>query len=359
MDHTTTNKKIRRNIIMTLKIGVVGTGAIGREHIKRITKTLSGGKIVAVTDVNQDSAKQVVEQYNLDAIVYPDDKALVSDENVDAVFVTSWGPAHEQTVLAAIEAGKYVFCEKPLATSAEGSMRIVEAEMKHGKRLVQVGFMRRYDSGYIQLKEAIDNNFIGEPLMIHAAHRNPEVDENYTTEMAVVDTLVHEIDVLHWLVNDDYKTVQAVFPKRTKNALEHLQDPQIFIIETNSGIAITVEVFVNCKYGYDIQCEVVGEEGVVKLPEVQSISFRKNATLGTNILVDWKQRFIDAYDTELQDFMDSIKETGEPNGPTAWDGYIASGTADACVKAQESGEKESVTLSEKPDFYEKKLVTRV
>ncbi|GAA3333700.1 hypothetical protein GCM10020331_098770 [Ectobacillus funiculus] len=74
-------------------------------------------------------------------------------------------------------------------------MRIVEAEMKHGKRLVQVGFMRRYDSGYVQLKEAIDSNYIGEPLMIRCVHRNPEVGDNYTTDMEINDTLVHEIDV--------------------------------------------------------------------------------------------------------------------------------------------------------------------
>lgn len=336
---------------MTLKFGVIGTGAIGREHIKRITNTLAGGKIVAVTDVNQEAAKQAVAQFELDAIVYPDDKTLIADENVEAVLVTSWGPAHEQSVLAAIEAGKYVFCEKPLATTAEGCMRIVQAEIKHGKRLVQVGFMRRYDTGYVQLKEAIDNNFIGEPLMIHAAHRNPSVDARYTTDMAVVDTLIHEIDVLHWLVNDDYQSVQVVFPKKTRNALEHLRDPQVFIIETKGGVVIDVEVFVNCKYGYDIQCEVVGEEGIVKLPEPQCVSFRKDAILGTNILTDWKDRFIDAYDVELQDFMDSIKKTGQPNGPTSWDGYIAAVTADACVKAQQSGEKETVDLVEKPDFY--------
>lgn len=342
---------------MTLNIGVIGTGAIGREHIKRITNTLSGGKIVAVTDVNQESAKQAVEQYGLDAAVYPDDVSLVAANDVDAVFVTSWGPAHEASVLAAIAAGKYVFCEKPLATTAEGCMRIVEAEMKHGKRLVQVGFMRRYDSGYVQLKEAIDNKFIGEPLLIHCAHRNPEVNEMYTTDMAISDTLVHEIDVLHWLVDDDYKSVQVLFPRKSKYAHENLRDPQIVILETHSGIIINVEISVNCQYGYDIQCEVVGEDGIVKLPEFQSITYRKNATLGSNILVDWKQRFLDAYDAELQDFMDSIKTTGEPNGPTAWDGYIAQVTADACVKSQQSGGKEEVVLTDKPDFYKKGLET--
>ena len=343
---------------MTLNFGVIGTGAIGREHIKRITDKLSGGKIVAVTDVNEEAAKQVVKQYGLEALVYPDDQSLVNSENVDAVLVTSWGPAHEQNVLNAIEAGKYVFCEKPLATTAEGCRRIAEAEMKHGKRLVQVGFMRRYDRGYVQLKEAIDRNEIGEPLMVRCVHRNPEVDEKYTTEMAVVDTLIHEIDVLHWLISDDYKSVQVIYPKKASRAHANLKDPQLIIMETKSGIVIQAEVFVNCKYGYDIQCEVIGEDGVAYLPEPASIVTRKGAKRSTDILVDWKDRFMDAYDIEIQDFIDSIIKTGQPNGPTSWDGYIAAATADACVKAQASGQKESVDLEEKPAFYTGKITVQ-
>ncbi|GAA3333702.1 hypothetical protein GCM10020331_098780 [Ectobacillus funiculus] len=122
-----------------------------------------------------------------------------------------------------------------------------------------------------------------------------------------------------------------------------MQDPQLITLETNSGIIITAEVFVNCKYGYDIQCEVIGEEGVAYLPEFSGIATRKEAKFGTSILMDWKQRFIAAYDKELQDFMDSIKNTGEPNGPTSWDGYIAAVTADACVKSQQTGEKKSLS----------------
>ena len=340
---------------MTLRIGVIGTGAIGKEHIRRITNNLSGGKIVAVTDIEEASAKSAMEQFGLDAAIYPDDKTLIAEGDVDAVLVTSWGPEHEESVIAAIEAGKYVFCEKPLATTIEGCMRIVEAEMKHGKRLVQVGFMRRYDSGYLQLKEAIDNKFIGEPLLLHCAHRNPEVDTTYSTDMAITDTLIHEIDVLHWLVNDDYKSVQVIFPKKTRYAHEELRDPQFVILETKSGVVINVEISVNCKYGYDIQCEVVGEEGVAKLPEVPSITFRKNGGIGSNILMDWKERFMDAYDAELQDFIDAIRKTGEPNGPTAWDGYIAQVTAEACLKAQNSGKKEDVFFLEQPGFYKKNL----
>ncbi|MBC1898841.1 Gfo/Idh/MocA family oxidoreductase [Listeria booriae] len=337
---------------MNLRFGVIGTGAIGREHIKRISQTLAGAEVVAVTDVNQEAAKQVVTDFKLNANVYPDDKALIAAEEVDAILVSSWGPAHEASVLAGIEAGKYIFCEKPLATTAEGARRIVDAEIKHGKRLVQVGFMRRYDHGYVKLKEAIETGAIGEPLMIHAAHRNPTVPETYSTDMAITDTLIHEIDALHWLVNDDYASVQVIYPKKTKNALPHLRDPQLVIIETKGGISITVEIFVNCRYGYDIQCEVVGEEGIVKLPEFSNIVTRKSGKLSQDILMDWKDRFIDAYDIEIQDFIDSISKTGEPKGPTSWDGYIASVTAAACVKAQESGVTETIELDERPTFYE-------
>jgi myo-inositol 2-dehydrogenase/D-chiro-inositol 1-dehydrogenase len=129
-------------------------------------------------------------------------------------------------------------------------------------------------------------------------------------------------------------------------------------METKSGIVIQAEVFVNCKYGYDIQCEVIGEDGVAYLPEPASIVTRKGAKRSTDILVDWKDRFMDAYDIELQDFIDSIIKTGQPNGPTSWDGYIAAVTADACVKAQESGQKESVDLEEKPVFYTGKITVQ-
>ncbi|MBC1474757.1 Gfo/Idh/MocA family oxidoreductase [Listeria grandensis] len=337
---------------MNVRFGVIGTGAIGREHIKRISQTLAGAEVVAVTDVNQAAAQQAIENFNLDANVYPDDKALIAAKDVDAILVSSWGPAHEESVLAGIEAGKYIFCEKPLATTAEGARRIVDAEMKYGKRLVQVGFMRRYDHGYVKLKEAIDANEIGEPLMIRCAHRNPTVPETYSTDMAITDTLIHEIDVLHWLVDDDYASVQVMYPRKTKHALSHLRDPQIVMIETKGGISITAEIFVNCQYGYDIQCEVIGEEGIVKLPEFSNIVTRKSGKLSQDILMDWKDRFLDAYDAEIQDFIDSIRKNGAPQGPTSWDGYVASVTAAACVKAQESGVTEPIELDERPAFYE-------
>ena len=337
---------------MTLKLGVIGTGAIGQEHIRRCSKVLQGAKVVAVSDLNVDGAKGVVSRLGLEAEVYANGHDVIRSQDVDALLVTSWDPTHEEFTLAAIAAGKPVFCEKPLAMSAEGCRRIVDAEIAYGKRLVQVGFMRPYDSGYRALKKVIVNGEIGEPLMLHCAHRNPTVPENYTTDMAITNTLIHELDVLRWLTDDDYKTVQVVFPRSTQKTHARLRDPQIVLFETQKGTRIDVEIFVNCAYGYDIQCEVVGETGIAKLPEPASVQLRKDAKLSTTILTDWKDRFIDAYDVELQAFINDVT-AGQLQGPSAWDGFAASVAADACLKAQESGAIEAVELPARPAFYTK------
>lgn len=336
---------------MALKCGLVGTGAIGRDHLRRLSSTITGVEVTGVVDIVDGLAGSVVKDLNLAVEVYPSDRELIHS-GVDAVFITSSSTAHAETAIRAIEAGKYVFCEKPLATTAEDCLRIIEAEKQYNRRLLQVGFMRRYDKGYVELKEIIDNQVIGKPLTIHCRHFNQSVVENYSTSMLITETLIHEIDVLHWLVNDDYNTVQVLFPtKSSKASSEHIRDPQVAVLTTQSGVVITAEIFVNCQYGYDIHCEVVGEEGMASLPEVPSVRLRKNAASSTSLLVDWKQRFIDAYDVELQHFVDAVIQKGRPEGPSAWDGYIAAITADALVRSQTTGKAEPVVLADKPSFY--------
>lgn len=335
---------------MTLKIGVIGTGMIGRDHTRRIQQVLAGAKVVALSDYSIDAAKAVQADLAPDATVYETGQELIAANTVDAVLVCSTGSTHEEYVLAAIEAGKPVFCEKPLATTAEGAKRIVDAELAAGKRLVQVGFMRRYDSGYVALKDAVENN-TGAPIMVHAAHRNPTVPEHYVTPMAIHDTLVHEIDVFRWLLDDDYVSARVTFPRSCAATHAKLRDPQIVTLTTAKGVVINTEVYVNCKYGYDIQCQVVGEDGVAYLPEPQAITMRLGAKLQNDILTDWKDRFVASYDVELQDFIKAAGE-GTATGPSSWDGYMAAVTCDACVEAQEA-EGTAITISnpERPALY--------
>jgi myo-inositol 2-dehydrogenase/D-chiro-inositol 1-dehydrogenase len=321
---------------------------IGQDHIRRLTDVVPGASVVAVADVDAARAKEVASAVDARALATGYD--VINDPLVDAAVVTSWGPTHAEYVLATIEAGKYVFCEKPLATTAEDCLRIVAAEQAAGRRLVQVGFMRRYDAGYRAMKRVIEGGEIGLPLVMHCAHRNPTVPESYHTEMATHDTAIHEIDIIRWLLVDEIVSAQVLTPRRTSMRFEHLQDPQIMLFETAGGVRIDLEVFVNCQYGYDIQCETVGETGTVRLPDPADVVLRSAGQLRTGVLQDWKHRFAAAFDLEFVEWVESMLD-GALSGPSAWDGYAAAAIGDATVQALHSGRTVLTGVRDRPDLY--------
>ena len=331
-----------------LKVGVIGTGMIGKDHIRRMTQVLAGVQVTAVTDVDAAAAQAVGA--SVGATVHASGEELIADPQVDAVVVCSWGPTHEQYVLASIAAGKPVFCEKPLATTADACLRIVEAEVAYGSRLVQVGYMRRYDVAYRALKAALDSGAIGEPLMMHCAHRNASVPGFYKEDMAITDTAVHEIDMVRWMFGTEITAARVLVPRKSGNGGE-LQDPLFLILEMANGVLVDVEISVNVRYGYDIRGEILGENGTAALGSLSPVSVRVNGQLSTPVPADWRERFILAYDVEFQEWIDSIAGGGMPVGPSAWDGYAAAVVSDAGVAALRSGERTVVTLVEQPKLY--------
>lgn len=333
---------------MEIRIGVLGTGAIGEDHIRRIAEKITGAKVVALHDINEKRAKIIAAKYNIS--YYKTGEEVIWSPNVDAVVVASWDPTHAGYILECIRAKKYVLCEKPLATSAKECLEIVNAEIKGGKRFIQVGFMRRYDKGYRKLKDVIESGKIGKPLLVHCCHRNRIPGPQHTTDMTIKNSGIHEIDVLRWLLGEDYMSGQVFMGKQNKNAVGDLEDPQVMLLRTKSGVLIDVEINMNSHYGYDIQCEVVGEKGVIRLSDLNTISIKSSGTNSHEIDSDWSQRFVEAYDEEFQQWVDSLKRSG-PIGASAWDGYVACVTADTLIESREQETKKSIIIEKQPEFY--------
>ena len=333
-----------------LRIGLVGTGGIGRTHIDRVNTKLQGGKVVACADPAGAFGLKIAEQFGIKGYENPSD--MIADPEIDAIMVTTADAYHKQYVLESIKAGKYVFCEKPLAAKADECKEIVEAELAAGKKFVQVGFMRRYDTGYLQLKAAVDSGKYGEALLLHCAHRNPSVPADWDNSMAVENSMVHEIDVLRWLLGEDYATAEVVYGKSTNNGPKDLHDPQIMILTTKSGVRIDVESFVNNHNDYDIKCEIVCDGAVLNMPQPNYISVNAAATTARAMYTDCFQRFADAYNTEIQTWIDASKK-GYVDGPDAWDGYCCQVAAAAASKARETQTVVDVVYDEMPELYKK------
>ena len=337
---------------MNVRVGVIGVGMIGQDHIRRITQVLTGGSVTAVNDVDAARAGQVAAGLP-GATTHDTAQDLIADPNVDAVLVASWGPAHEEQVVAALAVGKPVFCEKPLAPSSDACLRIMDAEMAAGRRLVQVGFMRRYDAGYRAMKATLDDGGIGAPLLMHCAHRNPSVPPyGFTTDMIISDSAVHEIDVVRWLFGEEIAAASVLRPRRSGRAAADMQDPLVLLLEMASGVLVDDELFLNAQYGYDVRGEIVGETGTVALADVSEVTVRTANRHGGRVPVDWRDRFIRAYDAELQDWLNALA-AGTSAGPSSWDGYAAAAVTDAALEALRTGQRTAVSMAERPEFYAK------
>ena len=308
---------------MTVRIGLIGAGGMGRAHLARIAGVLSGGEIVAVADINHEAAVSAAEPYGAKA--YDSADELIDDPNVDAVLIATFGKVHAPDVIKAIEAGK---------------------------KLVTVGFMRRFDAAYNEMKKVLDDGDNGQALLVHNRHRNPTVPESYTSRMAIDDTAIHEIDTMRWLLGEEIVKVRVERPKSTTHRFDHLIDPVVVVMYTESGVRIDDEVNVNLQYAYSIECELVLETAAVRLGDQERIHIRdihgdRNAMCQSHI-----DRFEAAFNREVQEWINAVARD-EHTGSTSWDGYAATSVVDAAVVSleDESSPMVDVTLIAKPAFY--------
>ena len=329
-------------------VGVIGVGVMGAEHARLLHEEVSGGDVAGVFDVDRERASSVAAR--TDARTFDDPMSMINHDTVDAVLVASSDTTHERFVTACIEAGKPVLCEKPLAPDAAGCARIMAHEDRVGRRLVRVGFMRRYDPGYAQLRAAVREDQVGPALLLHCRHRNASARPGQPSELLISGSAVHEFDAARWLLDEEMRTV-TVHRSRASARAGGTRDPLFIVVESVSGVLVDIEVFVNAAYGYEVSCELVGETGTVVLDAPPPTQRRSVGAVGRSLPADWRPRFAEAYRRELQQWVADLATGETDRGPSAWDGYAATEIAAAAIRSLNSGGPQPVTLTAKALVY--------
>jgi myo-inositol 2-dehydrogenase / D-chiro-inositol 1-dehydrogenase len=339
----------KRAGIEQISVGVVGTGGMGSMHAENLHSRVAGARLAAVADLDAVRAEKLAERFG-SAAVFQDAVELIRDDSVEAVVIASPDPTHAPLALECLRKEKPVLCEKPLADSADAALRVVEAEVELGKKLVQVGFMRRYDPQHVAVKEAVASGAVGEPVLFKGWHRNAGIEPGITSEWVVINATIHDLDSTRWFLGQEIEEVYVRGVNTEPELGEDVWDLQLIQLSTTGGRMGTIETYVVSGYGYEVGVELVGEQGTVHTAPPAGAVVRRDRAASQRVENDWLERFHTAYVIEMQQWVESLGN-GRPTGPDAWDGYASLVAADACIASLRSGSPQRVAKLDPPALY--------
>lgn len=334
----------------SIRVGVVGAGQMGTDHVKRLETRISGAHVAAIVEPDPhrgDAARSLTSA----AVLFTSIDEVLSTDAVDALLVATPGQFHEPVLLPALEAGLPVLCEKPLTPDSGSALRVLDAEQRLSRPHVQLGFMRRFDPEYCVLREHIACRASGELLMLRGVHRNPSVPDSYRQEMLVTDSLVHELDVIPWLAGSEIVSIEIRYPRRNSLSPTHLREPILALIELADGVLVDIEMNVSAQFGYQVATEAVFEKGIARIGQPSGLQSWNDGRFSVAEHVDFTTRFAAAYDSELQSWIDAVHDGSLVDGPNAWDGYRVALASEAGVAALSTPGAVKVGFPERPAFY--------
>jgi myo-inositol 2-dehydrogenase/D-chiro-inositol 1-dehydrogenase len=320
---------------------------MGADHARTLVSQVPGTVLQVVCDTNAALAAKLGEETGARDSA-SDPVAAIRRPDVDAVLIASPDATHASLTLAAIDVGKPVLCEKPLAPTSAECLAVVTAEERAGRRLVQVGFMRRFDPAYAEMKKLLKSGKLGRPLMFHCFHRNVSAPAFFDAGMAITNSAPHEFDIARWLLDTEFAAISVFRPEAVNP--DTPGSPVFMVVNTRTGELVTIEVNNNAAYGYDVRGELVGEKGSVSLRSAAACAIDAGLAESRPYPSDWRPRFADAYRLELQAWIGSIR-TAKPAGASAWDGYAATAIAEAGVASLTEKRAIPIDLPEPPSIY--------
>jgi myo-inositol 2-dehydrogenase/D-chiro-inositol 1-dehydrogenase len=334
---------------MTLNVGAIGAGRIGKMHIDYLVNRVPDANVVTVADVFEDAAKETAAAMGIPKATnnYQD---ILSDSSIDAVVIFSSTDTHAQIITEAAQAGKHIFCEKPIDHDLGKIDRALAAVDAAGVKFM-IGFQRRFDPNFARAKQAILNGEIGDLHMFHIISRDPgppPIEYIKVSGGIFFDMTIHDFDMSRFLTGDEVEEVYARADVKVDPAIGKAGDWDTakVLLTFKNGVIGSIENSRKATYGYDQRVEVFGSGGALNVGN----NTASNVTISDGSSVHHEkplhffiERYEAAYESELRAFTDIVLND-KPSPVTGKDGRAPVVIAMAATKSAK--ENRPVKLSE-------------
>lgn len=314
-----------------INVGIIGTGVMGAGHARFIRDHIPEAKVVGLSDVDLTKVEKLSQELKTVLISTSNPEELMNDSRVDAVIIASPDPLHVAHLNLAIASKKPILCEKPIATTLEDARdiasRIRAYEGQVGKKMINFGFMRRFDPCYQEVRRLIATGDYGAPTFFRTVTRNVS-STGATSTGLFTNIAIHDFDIYRWLFKDEWESITSFYPKRSSLSPEGLNDPLIIIGKLKSGVTMVGDIVAFNNYGFDCRVEIVCEKGSIQIGTHGDVYTQVNgvggAPKGGKMAENWMTRFEPSYIEELKAWVKEISSgVINPDLATVEDALIA------------------------------------
>jgi len=324
-----------------IRTGLIGAGRIGRRHAMTLAAQIPQAELAVICDAIPEAAQKLAAEVRLDRWT-TDVDAVIADPEIQAIVIASSTESHAPLITKAAEAGKDIFCEKPVALDLETTDAALDAVERAGVKL-QIGFQRRFDKGFRAAREKIARGELGRIEMIRDTMRDPEpASREYIATCGGLyrDMVIHNFDNVRWLMGSEVTEVYAVGTVLVDPMFAEFDDidTSIVVLRFENGALAEIDNSRRSGFGYDCRTEVFGSQGALFIGysrDTPILHLTKEGIKSDHVY--WfLERFDQAYVDELRDFVACLVEDREPS-VTGNDGRAAMALAYACEASRREG----------------------
>lgn len=336
-------------------LGLIGAGRAGMIHARNYRASVPHAYLAAVADPCEENVQAAQKELEIEK-GYADYRKLLEDEEIDAVIIVTPTKYHCEIAIEAAEKGKHILCEKPMAINVQECELMEEAARKHHV-ILQLAFMRRFDSAFIEAKKVVESGDIGDVVMVRSNTRGPSIPKPWMYDIGksngpLAEVNSHDIDTLRWFAKSEFQTVYAIGGNyrcpEARQEFPDFYDNVVLAAKFENGIQGMIDGAQGVLYGYDARTEILGTKGCIFLGKTQEKAItvcRNDMRKYEEYTNSWKFLFKDAYLEEDMDFADCILNERQPK-VTGHDGKMAVQVVNAGNQSITSGQIICLSLKE-------------